>query len=66
MIISMPIPNYVGAGAPLGNVGDMENKGLELEASYKWNIGKAKFHAKANASYLKNKLKNLGNTSCFL
>lgn len=66
MIISMPIPNYVGAGAPLGNVGDMENKGLELEASYKWNIGKAKFHAKANASYLKNKLKNLGNTSGFL
>ena len=66
MIISMPIPNYVGAGAPLGNVGDMENKGLEFEASYKWNIGKAKFHAKANASYLKNKLKNLGNTSGFL
>ena len=66
MIISMPIPNYVGAGAPLGNVGDMENRGLELEASYKWNIGKAKFHAKANASYLKNKLKNLGNTSGFL
>ena len=66
MIISMPIPNYVGAGAPLGNVGDMENRGLELEASYKWNIGKAKFHAKANASYLKNKLKNLGNSSGFI
>lgn len=66
MIISMPIPNYVGAAAPLGNVGDMKNTGLELEASYKWHVGKANFQAKANASYLKNTLKNLGNSSGFL
>lgn len=66
MIISMPIPNYVGAEAPLGNVGDMENTGLEFEASYKWNIGKAHFQVKGNASYLKNTLKNLGNSSGYL
>ena len=36
MIISMPIPNYVGSEAPLGNVGDMENKGVEMEIGYKW------------------------------
>ena len=63
MIISMPIPNYVGSEAPLGNVGDMENKGVEMEIGYKWYVGKAKFHVKGNASYLKNTLTNLGNTS---
>lgn len=66
MIISMPIPNYVGSEAPLGNVGDMENKGVEMEIGYKWNVGKAKFHVKGNASYLKNTLTNLGNTSGYL
>ena len=66
MIISMPIPNYVGSEAPLGNVGDMENKGVEMEIGYKWYVGKAKFHVKGNASYLKNTLTNLGNTSGYL
>lgn len=63
MIISMPIPNYVGSEAPLGNV---ENKGVEMEIGYKWYVGKAKFHVKGNASYLKNTLTNLGNTSGYL
>ena len=62
----MPIPNYVGSEAPLGNVGDMENKGVEMEIGYKWYVGKAKFHVKGNASYLKNTLTNLGNTSGYL
>lgn len=66
MIIEMPIPNYVGADAPLGNVGDMENTGIELELSYKWNAGPVKMHAKGNASFLKNTLTNLGNTSGYL
>ena len=66
MIISMPIPNYVGAEAPIGNVGDMSNKGLEFELGYKWRVGKAQFHVKGNASYLKNTLTNLGNTSGYL
>ncbi len=66
MIISMPIPNYVGADAPLGNVGDMKNEGVELELGYKWHVGTANFHVKGNASYLKNTLTNLGNTSGYL
>lgn len=66
MIISMPIPNYVGAGAPLGNVGDMTNEGFEFEASYKWNIADAHFHVKGNLSYLRNRLDNLGNSTGFL
>lgn len=63
MIIAAPIPKYVGAEAPLANVGDMTNEGVEFEASYKWNIADAKFHVKGNLSYLKNRLENLGNES---
>ncbi|MGI6232545.1 MAG: SusC/RagA family TonB-linked outer membrane protein [Prevotella sp.] len=66
MIISMPIPNYVGATAPLGNVGDMTNEGVEMETSYKWRIADAQFHVKGNLSYLKNRLDNLGNSTGFL
>ncbi len=66
MIISMPIPSYVGESAPLANVGDMENKGVEFELGYKWNVGKAHFSVKGNASYLKNKLTNIGNETGFI
>ncbi len=66
MIIEMPIPSYVGEAKPLGNVGDMENKGVEFELGYKWNISDAHFAVKGNASYLKNELKNLGNDTGFL
>lgn len=66
MIIEMPIPSYVGEARPLANVGDMENSGVEFELGYKWNIGDARFAVKGNASYLKNKLKNLGNDTGFL
>ncbi len=66
MIITMPIPSYVGETKPLGNAGDMENKGVEFELGYKWHIADAKFHVKGNASYLKNTLKNLGNDTGFL
>ena len=66
MIIEMPIPSYVGEARPLANVGDMENSGWEFELGYKWNIADAHFAIKGNASYLKNKLKNLGNDTGFL
>ena len=56
MIMALVIPDYVGSGAPLGNVGDMSNKGWEFELGYKWNIDKVKFDVKGNASYLKNEL----------
>ena len=61
MLMTMAIPSYVGESKPIGNVGDMENSGLEFEAAYKFNISDAKFQIKGNASYLKNKLIKLGN-----
>ena len=66
MIIDMPIPSYVGEQAPLGNVGDMVNSGVEFELGYKFNIADANFAIKGNASYLHNELKNLGNESGFI
>ena len=66
MIIDKPIPSYVGEEKPLANVGDMENSGLEFELGYKWHISDALFSVKGNASYLHNKLKNLGNDTGFL
>lgn len=66
MIISMPIPNYVGAESPLGNVGDMENTGVEIELGYKWTAGRVNMHVRGNASFLKNTLTNLGNQSGYL
>ncbi len=66
MLIQLPIPSYVGEAKPWGNAGDMQNKGVEFELGYKWRIADAQFAVKANASYLKNKLKNLGNDTGFL
>jgi hypothetical protein len=56
----------VGEAKPWGNAGDMQNSGVEFELGYKWNIADARFAVKGNASYLKNKLKNIGNETGFL
>ena len=66
MLMTMPIPSYVGENKPVGNVGDMENKGVEFELGYKWHISDAHFSVKANATYTKTTLKNLGNESGFI
>ena len=61
MLMTMNIPSYVGEDKPIGNVGDMENQGVEFEAGYKFNAGPVKLNIKGNASYLKNKLIRYGN-----
>jgi TonB-linked SusC/RagA family outer membrane protein len=63
MLISMPLAGYVGEVAPYGNVGTMSNQGVEFEAGYNKRFGEVSFRVRANASYLKNKLINLGNAS---
>ena len=61
MLMEVPVPQYVGSARPIGNVGKMENTGVELEAGYKFRVADARFHVKGNAAYLRNKLVNLGN-----
>lgn len=66
MLMEMYIPDYVGETKPTGNVGKMQNRGVEFELGYKFNIGQAHFSIKGNASYLKNKLISLGNETGYM
>ncbi|WP_028897241.1 TonB-dependent receptor [Prevotella sp. HUN102] len=61
MLMTMNIPSYVGEAKPIGNVGDMENSGFEVELGYKWRVNDFRFNARANASYLHNELLEYGN-----
>lgn len=61
MLMDQPIPSYVGKGAPIANAGDMQNQGVELEITYKNNIGDLNFSITGQATYIKNKLINMGN-----
>ena len=63
MLMEMNITFYVGEAKPIGNVGKMENSGIELEAAYKFRVSDWNFRVSANASYLKNKLIEYGNES---
>lgn len=63
MLMDTPIPSYVGQGRPIGNVGDMRNQGVEFEVAWSHQVNDFKYTISANASYIKNKLINLGNES---
>ncbi|MGL4851715.1 MAG: SusC/RagA family TonB-linked outer membrane protein [Phocaeicola sp.] len=65
MLIQMPIPSYVGEASPWGNVGEMENKGVELEFAYRFKTNGVNARIAGNAAYLKNTLINYGNESGF-
>lgn len=63
MLMDKPIPSYVGQSAPMSNAGSMRNWGVELELGWKQSVKDFSYHINANASYLRNKLINLGNAS---
>jgi TonB-linked SusC/RagA family outer membrane protein len=63
MLATLPIPDYVGKSAPYGNAGTMENQGLEFEVTYKGNVGDFNYSVGAQASYITNKLIDMGNES---
>ncbi|MDD4516251.1 TonB-dependent receptor [Massilibacteroides sp.] len=63
MLMEMNIPSYVGESKPIGNVGKMENSGLEFEAAYKFRVSDWSFRLGGNLTYLKNKLIEYGNDS---
>ncbi len=63
MLMEMNIPSYVGESKPLGNVGKMENSGVEFDLGWKYSRGDFDFYVKGNLSYLKNKLIEYGNES---
>jgi len=65
MLKEMVVPSYLGESKPTGNVGTMINKGVELEANYRFKVSGIDFKVGANASYLYNRLINLGNDTGF-
>lgn len=67
MLLSVQLPGYVGAnGSPIGNVADMQNKGVELELGYAKTISGVKIELKGNVSHLKNQVTYLGADKKFL
>ena len=63
MLFELNVPTYIGQSKPYGNLGTMENWGLEFELGWKDNIKDFSYWFSANASYAKNKLVELGNAS---
>ncbi len=61
MLMTVKLPGYVGASAsPWGNIASMENKGVEIELGYKKKVGEVYIDLKGNASYIKNKVTDIG------
>ena len=63
MLMAMPIPQYIGNDAPWGNVGSMDNQGIEIDVNYKFKVSDVKVSVSGNASYIKNELIKLGNST---
>ncbi len=61
MLMTMMIPTYVGETAPIGNVGTMDNTGVEMDLRWAHSFGEVEVNLGGNLSYVKNKLVNLGN-----
>jgi len=50
------IPSYTGLMLPDENIGKMDSKGVEMQASYNRNFGKVGFRTSANVSFVQNKI----------
>lgn len=61
MIISRPIPLSFGYDVnPFDNVGEVENKGIEVELGYEKSSGNLTFGVSGNISFIKNEVLSLG------
>jgi len=66
LLLTVPIPLYVGNAAPAGNAGNVNNKGVELSVGYRKNIGKVFFDVTVNGAYNQNKVTYVGNSTGFI
>ena len=60
------VPLYVGNTGPRGNIGTMENRGVELELGYKNNIGEFDFDIVGNISYVENEVTFINDDATFV
>lgn len=61
MLMNMSVPAYVGESVPVGNVGIMDNQGVEMELNFVRRFGDFTVNVGGNLTYLKNKLIEYGN-----
>jgi TonB-dependent starch-binding outer membrane protein SusC len=66
LLLRIPIPLYVGNGAPSGNAGNVRNQGVELSLGYQKDFGKLYIEANINGAYNHNKVTHVGNTNGYL
>jgi TonB-dependent starch-binding outer membrane protein SusC len=66
MLLDIRVPAYVGNDGPIGNVASLENKGLELELGYEKKVGKFLVNLAGNASFIQNKITDLGPEKKFI
>lgn len=53
------VPNFTGNNAPFVNLGEIENKGIEIALNYKNSIGDLYFEVSGNVSFVDNEVTNL-------
>lgn len=66
MLLGIDVPDYVGNNGPIGNIADMENRGIELELGYNGRVGDLTFNVSGNISHLRNRVTYLGEDKIFL
>src|SRR6185437_11349197 len=63
LLMTEQLPLYVGASSnPTANIGNMSNKGLELEVRYNKIVGEVQLSVAGNGSLLRNRVTNMGVT----
>lgn len=66
MLQQISIPNYIGTSSnPYANIGNLQNRGLELSLNYAGKTGKVSYTVGGNISYNKNKVTYLGTTQYY-
>ena len=60
MLVPIPVPRSGGtSGVPYVNAGRVENKGLEIDLTYRNRVGPVSFDITANGSFIRNKVTSL-------
>lgn len=66
LLVTIPIPLLVGNQPPVGNAGNVSNKGIELSLGYHNNAGKLFYDFTVNGAYNVNKVTYVGNSLGFI
>lgn len=62
ILIELPVPMEYGLGKPKVNIGEVENKGWELELKWNDRVGKVNYQIQGNISNNTNEVLDLGGT----